>query len=128
MMTVMMRTTTRKRMNTSTSQTVPQLTAWTFERLPLVLLTVGDELDEFETLYDHLEMISEEMSPQQQTLIIARPEVPDMLYRVLQARTVDLPHVHIRRLNDDTANCEVLRHETGTFYVTQKRIRKALRQ
>ena len=108
-------------MNTSTSQTVPQLTAWTFERLPLVLLTVGDELEEFETLYDHLEMISEETAPQQQTLIIARPEVPDMLYRVLRARTVDMPHVHIRRLGDDTSNCLELRHETGTFYVTQKR-------
>ena len=112
----------------STSQTVPQLMAWTFERLPLVLLTVGDELEEFETLYDHLEMISEEKAPQQQTLIIARPEVPDMLYRVLRARTAEMPHVHIRRLGDDTANCQTLRHETGTFYVTQKRVHKETRQ
>ena len=110
----------------ATSQTIPQLAIGSFERLPLVLLTIGEELEEFETLYDHLEMISEEFAPQQQTLIIARPEMPDMLYRVLRARTANMPHVHMRRLDDDAVNCTELRHETGTFYVTQKRKRAGI--
>ena len=59
----------------------------------------------------------------QQSLIVARPEMPEMLYRVLRARTAGMPHVHIRRLDADPNDCAELRHETGTFYVTRKRSR-----
>ena len=104
------------------SEVTPML-AWDFEQLPLVLLTVGDGLREFEALYDHLEAMSKDPAPMQQSLIVARAEMPDMLYTVLRARTAEMPHVHIRRLGDDPSDCAELRHETGTFYVTRKRSR-----
>jgi len=94
---------------------------WSDAELPLVLVTVGDGLEEFEALYDHLEAISRDRVPRQQSLIVARPEMPDMLYTVLRARTAHMPNVHIRRLGDEAEHCTELSHESGTFYVTRRR-------
>ena len=106
---------------TDTSTELPSLTSWNPDQLPLVTLTVGDGLNDFEALYDHLEAISQEPRPKQQSLIVARPEMPEMLYKVLRGRTKAMAHVHIRRLADDVEDCAAVRHETGTFYVTIKR-------
>ena len=94
---------------------------WNFDDLPLVTIVVGDGLGEFEALYDHLEEISKDPIPKQQSLIVARPEIPDVLYHTLRARTADMPHVHIRKLGDKTSDCDILSHETGTFFVTRRK-------
>ena len=88
-------------------------------KLPLVLITVGANIEEFTVLYDHLEMISGDSAPKLQSLIVARPETPKALYQSLRARTKGLPNVHIRRLGDDVEDCEEFLHETGTFYATR---------
>ena len=100
---------------------LPTLQGWNLEDLPLVLVTAGDGVGEFEVLYDHLERLADELEPSCQSLIVARPELPDILYQMLRARTKDMPHVHIRRLDDDTDDCLEVGHETGTFYATPPR-------
>ncbi|MDX1508423.1 MAG: hypothetical protein R3358_09105 [Woeseiaceae bacterium] len=97
---------------------LPSLQAWNLEKLPLVLVTAGDGVGEFEVLYDHLERLAGELEPSCQSLIVARPELPDILYQMLRARTKDMPHVHIRRLDDDTEDCVEVGHEAGRFYAT----------
>ena len=97
---------------------LPSLAAWNIDELPLVLVTASDDMGEFETLYDHLEMLAHDPTPTHQSLIVARPEFPDILYNMLRARTKEMPHVHIRRLDDDAEDCLEFAHETGTFYAT----------
>jgi predicted glycosyltransferase len=89
--------------------------------LPLVLVTVGGDDGDFEVLHNHLETVSRDPEPRFQSLIVARPDLPKMLYNVLCARIDPLPHVHIRRLGEKTDNCYELLHETGTFLVTRRR-------
>lgn len=93
----------------------------TCSNLPLVLITLGDGQEEFETLYDHLEALTFQAKPRYQSLIVAKPEVPTMLYNVLRQRIKPFPHVHLRRLGDIDTECSELRHETGTFLVSHKR-------
>ena len=100
---------------------LPSLGDWHDDELPLVLLTIGDGVQEFEALYDPLEAISRDPLPRQHSLIVTRPETPDILYQTLRARTREMPHVHIRRLNDAVAKCVEVAHETGTFYATRSR-------
>ncbi len=97
----------------------PFITDRTCSNLPLVLITLGDGQDEFETLYDHLEALTMQRKPRFQSLIVAKPEVPNMLYNVLRQRIKAFPHVHLRRLGDVDADCSELRHETGTFLVSE---------
>ena len=92
--------------------------------LPLVLLTIGDADGEFEALYDHLEKVTREAEPDCQSLIIARPEFPKMLYNVLRMRIKEIPHVHLRRLGSDTGECMRLKHSTGTFLVNRDSLDK----
>ena len=92
----------------------------TCSNLPLVLITLGDGQEEFETLYDHLEALTVQRRPRYQSLIVAKPEVPTMLYNVLRQRIKSFPHVHLRRLGDIETDCAELRHETGTFLVSQQ--------
>ena len=89
--------------------------------LPLVLVTVGSTNDEFEALQSHLEMISQDTVPRFQSLIVARPDLPEMFYNVLCARVRTLPNVYIRRLGATGNDCEELLHETGTFLANRKR-------
>ena len=100
---------------------LPSLQIWSKDSLPLVLVTIGDSVREFEALYDHLERISQDAMPKQQSLIVARPETPDVLYQTLRSRTREMPHVHLRRLGDDVEDCVAVAHETGTFYATPPR-------
>ena len=92
-------------------------------KLPLVLVTIGDELGEFEALYDHLECVARDPAPAFQSLIVTKPEVPEMLYNVLRARIADLPTVHVRRLADTADHCYEIAHETGTFLASMHRHR-----
>ena len=94
------------------------------EKLPLVLLTVGDGIREFAALYDHLEAVAEDPQPRQQCLIVARQSTPKALYRSLRDRITDLPNVYLRRLDDDVEDCVSFAHETGTFYATRPRTRR----
>lgn len=89
--------------------------------LPLVLVTIGNGQGEFETLYDHLEALMQDPEPKSQTLIVARPEVPDVLYSVLRSRVREMPHVYLRRLGKSTEDCTELLHSSGTFLVARKR-------
>lgn len=89
--------------------------------LPLVLVTVGGDDGDFEVLHNHLETVSRDPEPRFQSLIVARPDLPKMLYNVLCARIDPIPHVHIRRLGEERENCYELQHETGTFLVTRRR-------
>ncbi len=89
--------------------------------LPLVLVTVGGDDGEFEALHDHLELATRDGEPAFQSLIVARPDLPKMLYNVLCARIDPLPHVHIRRLGENAEDCCELHHETGTFLVTRRK-------
>ena len=87
------------------------------DRLPLVLVTVGEGIQEFSALYDHLEALAQDPAPKQQSLIVARPGTPRALYKSLRERIADLPNVY--RLGDDAEDCESFAHETGTFYATR---------
>ena len=89
--------------------------------LPLVLVTVGNTQKEFETLYDHLESVSQTEQPEFQSLIVARHDMPDIFYAVLRSKADQLPNVHIRRLNDRPDECERVSHATGEFYATRPR-------
>lgn len=89
--------------------------------LPLVLVTVGNGKGEFESLYDHLEALMQEPKPTAQTLIVARPEVPDVLYSVLRSRVREMPHVYLRRLGKSREDCAELLHSSGTFLAARKR-------
>lgn len=84
--------------------------------LPLVLVTFGNGIGEFEAMYDHLDKVEKQTSPQFQTLIVARPEVSSVVLRVLSERVRSMPTVHLRKLGK--SNFSELRHETGTFFVT----------
>ena len=98
---------------------LPSLDESDGDKLPLVLITVGASIGEFTVLYDHLEMISSDSAPKQQSLIVARPDTPKALYQSLRARTKEMPNVYIRRLGDDVEECEEFAHQTGTFYATR---------
>lgn len=89
--------------------------------LPLVLVTVGNGQGEFESLYDHLEALVQEPKPKSQTLIVARPDVPDVLYSVLRSRVREMPHVYLRRLGKSREDCAELLHSSGTFLAARKR-------
>ena len=89
--------------------------------LPLVLVTVGNGQGEFESLYDHLEALMQEQKPTSQTLIVARPDVPDVLYSVLRSRVREMPHVYLRRLGKSREDCAELLHSSGTFLAARKR-------
>lgn len=89
--------------------------------LPLVLITIGDAEGEFETLYDHLEALARDPAPRVQSLIVARPEMPDVLYKMVRWRTRDMPHVYIRKLGRDPSECVEMGHPTGKFFVSRKR-------
>jgi len=89
--------------------------------LPLVLVTVGGSDGEFEALHKHLENVSRQNAPRFQSLIVARPDLPKMLYNVLCARVDPIPNVHIRRLGESREDCRELQHETGTFLVTRRK-------
>ena len=84
--------------------------------LPLVLVTFGNGVGEFEAMYDHLDIVEKQNPPQFQSLIVARPEVSSVVLRVLSERVRSMPTVHLRKLGKN--NCTELRHETGTFFVT----------
>ncbi len=84
--------------------------------LPLVLVTFGNGPGEFEAMYDHLDTVEKQSTPQFQSLIVARPEVSSVVLRVLGERVRSMPTVHLRKLGKE--NCSELRHETGTFFVT----------
>ena len=84
--------------------------------LPLVLVTFGNGVGEFEAMYDHLDIVEKQNPPQFQSLIVARPEVSNVVLRVLSERVRSMPTVHLRKLGK--TNCTELRHETGTFFVT----------
>ena len=92
--------------------------------LPLVLVTVGNGQGEFESLYDHLESLIQDPKPKAQTLIVARPEVPDVLYSVLRSRIREMPHVYLRRLGKGQEDCAELLHSSGTFLAARKRPKK----
>ncbi len=89
--------------------------------LPLVHVTVGNGQGEFESLYDHLEALMKEQKPTSQTLIVARPDVPDVLYSVLRSRVREMPHVYLRRLGKSREDCAELLHSSGTFLAARKR-------
>lgn len=84
--------------------------------LPLVLVTFGNGVGEFEAMYDHLDIVEKQHPPRFQSLIVARSEVSSVVLRVLAERVRSMPTVHLRKLGK--ANCSALRHETGTFFVT----------
>ena len=88
--------------------------------LPLVLVTIGNGDGEFEALYEHLEALEREPEPSAQTLIVARPEVPDVLYSVLRSRVREMTNVYLRRLGKREEDCAELLHSTGTFLATPK--------
>ena len=87
--------------------------------LPLVLVTVGGDDDEFMTLNQHLDELAHVEEPRFQSLVVARPEMPKMMYNVLRARIKSLKHVYIRRLNEAPEDCSERLHESGTFLVTK---------
>ena len=93
----------------------------TGDKLPLVLLTVGDGIKEFAALYDHLEALADEPEPTQQSLIVARSGTPKALYKSLRDRITEMPNVYIRRLDDSSEDCESFAHETGKFYAMPKK-------
>lgn len=84
--------------------------------LPLVLVTFGNGVGEFEAMYDHLDTVEKQQPPQFQSLIVARPDVSSVVLRVLSERVRSMPTVHLRKLGK--SDCSALRHETGTFFVT----------
>jgi len=87
--------------------------------LPLVLLTVGGEDDDFLALAEHLERVGQYEKPKFQSLVVARPDMPKLMYNVLRARIESLENVYLRRLGDD--ECDALTHESGTFLVNRLR-------
>lgn len=93
------------------------------DSLPLVLVTIGNGEGEFEALYDHLESLLAEPTPKAQTLIVARPEVPEVLYSVLRSRIREMPHVYLRRLGRSREDCAELLHSSGTFLAARKHTR-----
>ena len=86
------------------------------DELPLVLVTFGNGVGEFEAMYDHLDTVDSQNPPQFQSLIVARPEVSSVVLRVLSERVRSMPTVYLRKLGK--SDCSELRHETGTFFVT----------
>lgn len=92
--------------------------------LPLVLITFGGDDGEFEALHRHLEAIENAPEPLFQSLVVARPGVPKMVYRVIRARIKPLPNVHLLKLGDGANDCCAMRHESGTFYATPLRRRR----
>lgn len=101
------------------AQEVPEVTTvapFLDEELPLVLVTFGNGIGEFEAMYDHLDRVDKQNPRQFQTLIVARPEVSSVVLRVLSERVRSMPTVHLRKLGK--TDYSELRHETGTFFVT----------
>lgn len=92
--------------------------------LPLVLITIGGDEGEFEALHRHLEAIENDPEPPYQSLVVARPNVPKMVYKVIRARIKPLRHVHLLKLGSDAEGCRTMKHESGTFYATPLRRRK----
>ena len=85
--------------------------------LPLVLITVGDDDEEFNALSEHLEIAARSSKPTYQSLVVAKPEMPEAMYRVLKGRIGSMENIHLRRLGD--SDCEVIAHETGTFLASK---------
>lgn len=85
--------------------------------LPLVLVTVGDDDGEIDVLSELLESAAREREPSFQGLIVAKPDMSEMMYRVLRNRIGGLDNVYLRRLGD--TKCETRLHETGTFLVSK---------
>ena len=86
--------------------------------LPLVLVTVGDDAGELDVLSELLESAARERQPSFQGLIVAKPDMSKMMYRVLSSRIGNLRNVYLRRLGD--TECETRLHETGTFLVSKQ--------
>ena len=86
-------------------------------RLPLVLVTVGSDDDEFLALAEHLECIAREKEPKFQSLVVAKPDMPKLMYQVLRARIGSLDNVYLRRIGDE--DCDSRTHESGTFLVSK---------
>ena len=84
--------------------------------LPLVLVTFGNGAGEFEAMYDHLDAVEKQATPQFQSLIVARPDVSSVVLRVLSERVRSMPTVHLRKLGK--TDYSELKHETGSFFVT----------
>lgn len=85
--------------------------------LPLVLVTVGDKDEEFDALSEHLDRAARALNPGYQSLVVARPEMPQSIFNVLKGRIRSLEHVHLRRLDD--TEFDVMAHETGTFLASK---------
>ena len=101
------------------AQEVPEVLSvspHTDDDLPLVLVTFGNGVGEFEAMYDHLDKVEKQNSPRFQSLIVARPDVSSVVLRVLSERVRSMPTVHLRKLGK--SDFSQLRHETGTFLVT----------
>lgn len=92
--------------------------------LPLVLVTVGNGVGEFEALYNHLEDVGHKSDPGYQSLIVARHDVPDVLYSVLRSRVRNMPNVYLRRLGSSSEDCAELKHSSGTFLALRKQPKK----
>ncbi len=88
--------------------------------LPLVLVTVGSADGEIEAVHRHLESVAQESEPQFQSLIVARPDIPKMFYKVLRERIRSLPNVYVLRLGANKDECCEHLHETGTFLAIRK--------
>ena len=89
--------------------------------LPLVLVTVGDKDEEFDALGKHLDRATRLLNPGYQSLVVARPEMPQSIFNVLQGRIESLKHVHLRRLGD--TEFDVIAHETGTFLASKATVK-----
>lgn len=85
--------------------------------LPLVLITVGNDAEEFLALNEHLKLADHGPKAGFQSLVVARAEMPGTMVRALIGRIRSLDNVHLRRLSD--TQCEVLAHETGTFLASK---------
>ncbi len=93
--------------------------------LPLVLFSPGETRYEFESVYDHLEEIRKTGSSAYQSLIVTRPEMSDVLFRILRSKAESLPHVHIRRLDDDVQTCSQIPHRSGSFFAPPRQVAAA---
>ncbi|MEO1203469.1 MAG: hypothetical protein AAFX10_12225 [Pseudomonadota bacterium] len=85
--------------------------------LPLVLITVGNDAEEFLALNKHLKLADLGPKAGFQSLVVAKPEMPHTMVRALIGRIKSLDNVHLRRLSD--TQCEVMKHETGTFLASK---------
>ena len=88
------------------------------ESLPLVLVTIGNSQEEFEVLCEHLDSVAEARIPSFQSLIVTKPDMPELLFDVLQSQAESMPHVHLHRLGYVVGRRAYLKHKAGTFIAT----------